>query len=838
MYSSIHTPHRSAPIRRALLVLVAMLAVLSTLAPLARAGNNSDPTVFSGTLDEAVRAATLAQSPAFTSATLFISPISQVGAWAFGTSAVIPVDMAETEPQILLFLAEQRIGGWSVAMEYTPSFSAVLARVPNGLLSAEQRATMKTSIQLQGNGSMQLSLPWATGETQSFTGGPHDGTLSAIDFSGGSGIVRAAREGTAYIPCGAVSPWVRVDHGGGLSTNYFHLASISISNGQAVARGAALGRQSTLSGTSCLTGSAAGAHVHFWITQSGTSIPIHGIDIGGWTVSNGSAQYQGCMTRVRDGLRKCTPPYQAILNEGMVGSGITPAKMDVNTPGDGQTIAGRFAIGGWAIHEAAASGTGVNQVHIYFDGGPGSGARGVAATYGIRRDDVAAAFGDRYRYAGYHFELESSELSLGQHTIHIYAHSTAVDQWQEMTRTFTVVNMAPNVPAQATPTNGATVSGPTVQFTWQDPGDPDNRPRSSRDYTLEVRNSAGQVIAQMPWTATTAWSANLADGAYTWHLQSGDGAFGSGWSASWAFTVSSTLAKPSQLAGEATAAGARLTWQDNATNETGFRIYRWRGEDLTWPLIGEVSGTEFTDTTAVCGVAYSYLVSAFNSSNESEREGWVDVSMPDCPPPGLPVNPTITTDESSATLSWDRAGGIVAGYNIYMRRFDSLENRWEYALVDQTMAEQRSYVASGLACESAYNYQISAYNANGESARVDLPVAQTMGCPLTTPGGLAVVAAFQTSIMLRWNDDNLWEQGFNVYRWNEQQKAWDRIEQRGADTTAFEDSRLACATTYTYEVRAFRNDRESASAGQITTQTQACDAGMNKYSVFMPLVTR
>ena len=290
--------------------------------------------------------------------------------------------------------------------------------------------------------------------------------------------------------------------------------------------------------------------------------------------------------------------------------------------------------------------------------------------------------------------------------------------------------------------------------------------------------------------------------------------------------------------GEATAAGARLTWRDNATNETGYRIYRWRGEDLTWPLIGEVGGTEFTDTNARCGIAYPYLVSAFNSSGESEREGWVDVSMPDCPPPGLPMNPAVTTDESSTTLSWDPASGIIAGYNIYVRRFDSLENRWDYVLVGQTMAEQRSYVANGLSCESAYNYQISAYNANGESARVDLPVAQTTGCSLSAPGGLTVVAAFQTSIMLRWNDDNMWEQGFNVYRWNEQQSRWDRIEQHGADTTAFEDSSLVCATTYAYEVRAFRNDRESASAGRITTRTQPCEAGTATYSVFMPLVTR
>jgi fibronectin type 3 domain-containing protein len=508
-------------------------------------------------------------------------------------------------------------------------------------------------------------------------------------------------------------------------------------------------------------------------------------------------------------------------------SGITPPKMDINTPGDGQTIAGHFLIGGWAIHEAAASGTGVNQVHIYFDGGPGSGARGVAATYGIRRDDVAAVFGDRYRYSGYHFELESSELSIGQHTIYVYAHSTAVDQWQVMSRTFTIVNMQPHVPTQAAPTNGATVSGPTVQFTWQDPGDPDNRPRNYRDYTIEVKNSAGQIVAQMPWTATTSWSANLADGLYTWHIQSGDGAQGSGWSADWGFTVSSTITKPSNLAGVVTAGGIRLTWNNNATNQTGFRIYRWRGEDLTWPLIGEVSATEFTDTHAVCGVAYSYLVSAFNSSSESAREGWIDVSMPGCPPPGAPVHPTVTTDERSATISWDIASGIVAGYHIY--RFVDLGDRWDYTLVGQTTSEQQSHLDIGLNCASYYFYQISAYNANGESVRVDVPTAQTTACPTPTqPSNLTVSGTANSSVSLSWQDNSANEDGFNIYRWDWNGVAWEfyYYAWMPADATSFTDTGLSCDASYFYIISAYNSYGESGRVGFVEGNTSACAADL------------
>jgi hypothetical protein len=262
------------------------------------------------TLETAVRAATLVAVPKATDATIYVSPITQVEGWAFGTSGVVPQDVNSGTPSILLFLAQQEADGWNVAIEHTEAFEDALARAPRLLLTTEQRATMTTAVQPQGNGSMQLSLPWAPGETQNFSGGPHSNgwttVRDSIDFSGGSFIVRPAREGVAYVPCGTASDYVRVDHGGGLVTHYYHLSAISITNGQAVTRSTAIGRQSN--NASCLEGRSDGAHVHFWITQNNQPVAIDGIDIGGWTVSAGADPYDGCMTRVRDGLRLCVLP--------------------------------------------------------------------------------------------------------------------------------------------------------------------------------------------------------------------------------------------------------------------------------------------------------------------------------------------------------------------------------------------------------------------------------------------------------------------------------------------------------------------------------------------------
>lgn len=609
---------------RIIKILLILCGLLSISTHSAQANQTIQANVYSGTLEQAVQIATHDQTAVPADAEIVISQIAQKDAWVFGTSAIIPAT-DEEEPKILLFLAEQTTDGWSVAIEHTEAFDRSLQIIPQGLLSQQQLATMANLAQIQGNGSMQLGLPWAVGETQYFTGGPHGTNREAIDFSGGTGIVRAVREGVAYTPCGTASDYVRVDHGGGLSTHYYHLSGISIANGQTVARGTQLGRQST--SARCLRGYSNGAHVHFWISQNNVKVPINGIDIGGWTVSAGARDYHGCMTRVRDGLRKCTPPFQPIPNEGAIGSGIPP-KMDVNHPGSGITVNRTTTVTGWAIHEAAANGTGVDMIHIYFDGPAGSGARGVAATYGVRRDDVAAAFGERFRYAGYELLINTAELSLGQHTLYVYAHSTVTDRWQMMTRSFTVINTPPNMLTQAIPANGATVNGPTVQFSWQDPGDFDNRPRTYRDYTIEVRNSTGTVIAQMPWTATTTWNTQLADGVYTWRIQSGDGAVGSGWSDNWTFTVSNPVASPDRLVGTIVDGGIRLVWTDNSSNETGFRIYRRNSAQQAWMLIGTTTQATFTDRQIMRGNTYYYTVSAFSTTRESERTAEISITIP------------------------------------------------------------------------------------------------------------------------------------------------------------------------------------------------------------------
>ncbi|MGH2557522.1 MAG: M23 family metallopeptidase [Thermomicrobiales bacterium] len=289
-------------------------------------------------LTAAVQQTAAAATGTADAAAIVVSVIAESGDWAFGTAGA-PAASEHDAPDGLLFLATRTGGGWDVAIRYTPAFDALLAQAPDDLLPADIRASLE-GFQAAGDGSAQLSLPWDPGLTWRF-GGPHpnggSSVWSSLDFypASGSGHVRAARGGIAYRPCANL---VRIDHGGGLETNYYHLTSISVGNGQSVSRGTYLGY--TSAGVGC-GGYASGPHVHLWIEQNGQQVAIAGKDIGGWTVENGDAPYDGCM--VKDGVRKCIDRGRGfydddIYNNGEFGSGpgnpsasISPTRGTVNT---------------------------------------------------------------------------------------------------------------------------------------------------------------------------------------------------------------------------------------------------------------------------------------------------------------------------------------------------------------------------------------------------------------------------------------------------------------------------------------------------------------------------
>jgi hypothetical protein len=98
-------------------------------------------------------------------------------------------------------------------------------------------------------------------------------------------------------------------------------------------------------------------------------------------------------------------------------------RLVIDTPGNNSVVPSRFTLAGWAIDAAAATGIGIDAVHVWaYPAAGGSAVFAGAATLGDARPDVGAYFGAQFATAGYH--LEVSTLAPGTYTLIAYGHST------------------------------------------------------------------------------------------------------------------------------------------------------------------------------------------------------------------------------------------------------------------------------------------------------------------------------------------------------------------------------------------------------------------------------
>lgn len=182
------------------------------------------------------------------------------------------------------------------------------------------------------------------------------------------------------------------------------------------------------------------------------------------------------------------------------------------------------------------------------------------------------------------------------------------------------VNQDPHAPALQEPSNGATLGGTTVTLRWQDTGDPDNGPRPFRDYRVELwqEGTAWRTFSQ--WQLPTEWRTTVpGPGVYYWKVISGDSIGASPESSTWRFVVQLVPAAPANLSiAERGRQELALQWADNATNEDGYRVYRWSAPEANWMLLTTVpaNSTQYTDSGLSCGTAYRYRVAAYNAHGE------------------------------------------------------------------------------------------------------------------------------------------------------------------------------------------------------------------------------
>ena len=111
-----------------------------------------------------------------------------------------------------------------------------------------------------------------------------------------------------------------------------------------------------------------------------------------------------------------------------------------------------------------------------------------------------------------------------------------------------------------------------------------------------------------------------------------------------------------------------ITWSDNSSNETGFRIERWASPGPWTPIATPgANTTSYSDSGLVGSTTYYYRVYAVNSAGDSNSSNLGVDTTPECGGTTLAAPTNLTAeavDCGRVDLSWSGSAGA-SGYKVY-----------------------------------------------------------------------------------------------------------------------------------------------------------------------------
>ncbi len=150
----------------------------------------------------------------------------------------------------------------------------------------------------------------------------------------------------------------------------------------------------------------------------------------------------------------------------------------------------------------------------------------------------------------------------------------------------------------------------------------------------------------------------------------------------------------------------RLSWVNNADNQTGFYLYR--DESLVATL--SFSDRFYRDTDVVCETTYRYKITAFSDNVESDFSNTASVQSDFCPVTA-PYNVASIGNGNEVTVSWEHDQQYVESFDVQRRTGG--EGIWQ--LLDTVAAPDTNVTDATVECYKDYEYRVLAYNENVES---------------------------------------------------------------------------------------------------------------------------
>jgi fibronectin type 3 domain-containing protein len=195
-------------------------------------------------------------------------------------------------------------------------------------------------------------------------------------------------------------------------------------------------------------------------------------------------------------------------------------------------------------------------------------------------------------------------------------------------------------------------------------------------------------------------------------------------------------AAPTNLTATPGNAVVTLTWTAS-TGATGYNVKRATTSGGPYTQLAAPTSSGYTDSSAINGVTYYYVVSTLTAEGESANSAQVSATpSAQSVAPAAPTNLTATPGNAVVTLTWTASAGAT-GYNV--KRATTSGGPYTQLAAPSSNGYTDSSVTNG----TTYYYVVSATNSTGESANsaqvvaVPNPPSPTFGTWINvTPAGV------------------------------------------------------------------------------------------------------
>lgn len=373
----------------------------------------------------------------------------------------------------------------------------------------------------------------------------------------------------------------------------------------------------------------------------------------------------------------------------------------------------------------------------------------------------------------------------------------------------------PNAPSSLAVSS---VSTTQINLTWNDPSTNETgfriRRRTSPSGIWTVIGTVGQNVTSYQSTGLTP--GQIYYYVVTSYTPTGESAFSNQASAT-TIAITKPEAPLNLTATVVSSTEVSLSWKDNSSNETGFRISRKTGTTGSWVVIGTVSAgaTSARNTGLTPNTTYTYRMASFNTAGESAPGNEALVTTPNATPTAPTTLVAEVVSGSEVSLSWADRSGNESGFRVYRKTGATVV----WTVIGSVGSNVTTLRDNGLSTGTTYLYRVTAWNSVGESTasnEVSVTTASTgSGTAPASPRSLQATATSRSVISLAWIDSSTNESGFLIQRKSASSQPWTTITRTVADLTTYEDTGLTSGATYFYQVKALSGSLESTPSNEV-----------------------